>query len=299
MAKVSVIIPSYNRAHCIAACVTSVLNQTIQDIEVIIVDDNSADNTREIVEKINDERIKYFRHEKNMGGAVARNTGIKNSSGEFIAFLDSDDLWLPEKLEKQINLLETKGNSFGLCYTWFILQDPDGNEIMRLEYKVSGKSNPDLLIKNCVGTFSSVVFRKTVLDEIDGLDDKMRSCQDWDLFIRANQVTDICFVPEYLVIYLQDKKDKFRISSNPDAVIAGHKRLLAKNQELYAKVDPKIYAAVLKNFVHTFSVIGSVENTFSYGLKVIILAPSITNVFWFSKMIARIFKKKLTNSFGY
>jgi glycosyltransferase involved in cell wall biosynthesis len=299
MAKISVIIPSYNRAHCIAACISSVLTQTMQDLEVIVVDDNSTDNTKEVIKKITDPRVKYFCHEKNQGGAVARNTGIKNSSGEFIAFLDSDDLWLPEKLEKQIQLLESKGDDFGLCYTWFILQDPDGNEIMRLEYKVTGKSNPDLLVKNCVGTFSSVIFRKTVLDKINGLDEKMRSCQDWDLFIRANQVTDICYVPEYLVIYLQDKKDKFRISSNPSAVIDGHKRMLIKNKPLYDKIDKKVYTAVLKNFVHTFSVIGSIDNTIMFGLKVISLSPSICNILWFAKMIARIFKKKLTNSFGY
>lgn len=299
MSKVSVIIPSYNRAHCIAACIQSVLNQTMQDLEVIIVDDCSKDNTEEVVNKIQDPRVKFIRHDKNQGGAVARNTGIEKASGEFIAFLDSDDLWLPNKLEKQISFMEEKGDSFGLCYTWFILQDPEGNEIMRLEYDIQGREIPELLIRNYVGTFSSVVFRASVLKAVNGLDPKMRSCQDWDLFIRANQVTDICYVPEHLVIYLQDKKDQFRISSNPQAVIDGHLRLLSKNKNQYAKAGKSIYLQVLKNFTHTFSVICAWKLTASFGFKVLQLSPSVNNLFWFSKMMLRIIKKKLTKTVGY
>ena len=105
---VSIIIPTYNRAHLIGRAIQSVLNQTYQNFEIIVVDDGSTDNTEEMIKEFqkHDKRIKYIRHEKNRGGAAARNTGIKVARGEYIAFQDSDDEWLPEKLEKQMDVFQ-------------------------------------------------------------------------------------------------------------------------------------------------------------------------------------------------
>lgn len=98
---VSVVIPTYNRAHLVGRAIQSVLNQTYQDFEIIVVDDGSTDNTEEVVKSFNDPRIRYIRHDQNRGGSAARNTGIKMARGEYIAFQDSDDEWLPEKLESR------------------------------------------------------------------------------------------------------------------------------------------------------------------------------------------------------
>jgi len=98
---VSVIIPTYNRAHLVGRAIRSVLNQTYQDFEIIVVDDCSTDNTEEIVKGFNDHRIRYMRHDRNRGGSAARNTGIKASQGKYIAFLDSDDEWLLKKAESR------------------------------------------------------------------------------------------------------------------------------------------------------------------------------------------------------
>jgi len=98
---ISVIIPTYNRANFIDVAIKSVLNQSYQDFEIIIVDDGSTDNTEEIVKNFNDFRINYFFHKFNQGISAARNTGIKACQGKYIAFLDSDDEWLPEKLDKK------------------------------------------------------------------------------------------------------------------------------------------------------------------------------------------------------
>ena len=113
--KVSVIIPTYNRAHLVGRAIRSVLNQTYQDFEIIVVDDGSTDNTEEVVKSFNDPRIRYIRHEKNRGGSAACNTGIRAARGEYIAFQDSDDEWLPEKLEKQMQVFENTPTGVGGC----------------------------------------------------------------------------------------------------------------------------------------------------------------------------------------
>ena len=102
--KVSVVIPTHDRAHLVGRAIRSVLAQTFQDFEIIVVDDCSVDNTKEVVQSLADSRIRYLRHEINRGGSAARNTGIGAARGEWIAFLDSDDEWLPKKLEKQLEM---------------------------------------------------------------------------------------------------------------------------------------------------------------------------------------------------
>lgn len=116
---VSIIIPTYNRSQLIARAVKSVLNQTYQNFELIIIDDGSTDNTRELVTSFNDERIRYIRHEENKGEAAARNTGLKAARCDYIAYQDSDDEWLPEKLARQIELLQDASPEVGVIYTGF------------------------------------------------------------------------------------------------------------------------------------------------------------------------------------
>src|SRR4030095_982853 len=106
MPKVSVIIPTHNRAEFLRSAITSILNQTFQDFEIIIIDDASKDHTREIIAHFNDARIKVIHNQVSEGAAGARNIGIRNSTCEYIAFLDDDDEWLPEKLQMQICLLD-------------------------------------------------------------------------------------------------------------------------------------------------------------------------------------------------
>ena len=118
--KVSIILPTYNRAYIIEKGINSLLNQTYQDFEIIIVDDGSTDNTEEIIKKLQekDKRIKYIKLKTNKGAATARNIGIKAARGEYIAFQDSDDEWMHEKLEKQVKVLDTSSKEV-VVYTGF------------------------------------------------------------------------------------------------------------------------------------------------------------------------------------
>ena len=130
---VSIISPSYNCERFIGKTIDSVLAQTYENWELIIVDDCSTDNTDAVVAKYNDKRIKYLKNEKNSGAAVSRNKALREAKGRWVAFLDSDDLWLPEKLEKQIHFMESNGYHFS--YTNYEEIDEDGH---KLGVKVTG-----------------------------------------------------------------------------------------------------------------------------------------------------------------
>lgn len=125
---VSIIMPSYNTARYIADSINSVIKQTYENWELIIVDDCSNDNTDEIVNSfLKDERIKYFKNERNSGAAISRNKALREAKGRWIAFLDSDDLWGPEKLEKQINFM--KKNNYFFSYSYYQEIDEQGKNL--------------------------------------------------------------------------------------------------------------------------------------------------------------------------
>jgi len=130
--KVSVIIPTYNRANFLRSAIQSVLNQTFKDFEVIVVDDASTDNTRQLIHEFVDDRICYIAHNKNRGGSASRNTGIESSKGKFIAFLDDDDMWMPTKLEKQL-LLVNMNPEISVVYTGARIIDKDGKAGRQLQ----------------------------------------------------------------------------------------------------------------------------------------------------------------------
>src|SRR5215471_7855638 len=137
MPKVSVIIPTHNRAEFLRSAITSVLNQTYQDFEIIVVDDASTDKTPEVVASFHDGKIKYIRHDANKGDAGSRNTGIRNSSGDFLAFLDDDDEWLPEKLQMQVGLLRNSRVKVGGVYTGSLRIDKTTGKILAID--IAGK----------------------------------------------------------------------------------------------------------------------------------------------------------------
>jgi glycosyltransferase involved in cell wall biosynthesis len=296
---VSVVIPSFNRGHCIKACIESVLTQSFQDFEVIVVDDASKDDTREQVASVADARVRYIAHETNQGGAAARNTGIRASHAEFIAFLDSDDRWVADKLQKQLTLLRAKGSGYGFVYSWFIARDLAGQEVERCEHSIDGLAVPCLIARNYIGTFSSVVARRSALDAVDGLDEGMRSCQDWDLFLRLNAVTGVCCVEEHLVVYLQNRSDRDRISANPTAIVLGHRRMLQKIERNFPNLSVKSRVESLKGFAGAFVLAGAVGDVLSTALSVLRLAPSLANIHFLFWNLARVLKRVVTRDIGY
>lgn len=215
---VSVIIPTYNRAHSIGKSIKSILTQTYQNFEVIVVDDRSTDNTEEIVKSFNDPRIKYIQHQHNSGAAIARNTGIENSLGRYIAFLDSDDEWLPAKLAKQVELLQQSKPEVGVVYTGLEIIN-ELNQVKRIKVPTyRGSLQNILLFANVVGTPSTVMVKREYLQQVKGFDpDILQFAADADLWVRLSKYCEFEVISEVLVRYLESDSD--RLSTNPQAVI--------------------------------------------------------------------------------
>jgi len=177
---VSVIIPAYNRAAPITRCIQSVLSQTFFDFEIIVIDDGSTDQTREIVMDIHDERIRLICHESNLGAAAARNTGMKAAGGKYIAWLDSDDEWLPEKLQIQLQALEEAAPDQRASCTVYERIEKSGSRIY-----VPNQVDYRKLFLGCdLSPGSTLLFDRQLLDEIGYIDTSLPRYEDWDWLLR-------------------------------------------------------------------------------------------------------------------
>lgn len=206
MPKVSVILTTYNRASTgfLEQAIESVLNQTFKDFELLIVDDGSTDNTKEVCRKyLSYERVKYI-YQKNRGLAGARNIGIKKSLGKYICFLDDDDVWLPEKLATQISFIENLDDpKFGLCHTALKLIDQNGKETGEVQsHDASGYIFEELLCENIVDGPSSVLIPKFVFDDIGLFDENFGSfVEDYYMWLNIAKKYNVYSVKEPLVLY--------------------------------------------------------------------------------------------------
>ena len=186
---ITVIIPTYNRSELLARSVSSVLAQTYPTLELIIVDDGSTENIFEAVEAIAPGSATVIRRESRGGAAAARNTGCEVARGEFIAFLDSDDEWLPEKLEAQISFLG--GNpEIALCCTAFVLVRGDGQEEIR-KFGKNEMDTADLAFGCEVSPGSSLVFRNELFSGIGLFDTTIPRFEDWDWLVRGSALSRI------------------------------------------------------------------------------------------------------------
>jgi glycosyltransferase involved in cell wall biosynthesis len=224
MVKVSIVIPAYNALEYLPVALDSIYGQTFSDFEVLIIDDGSKDKTSEWAKKINDPRIRYvFQH--NQGVSAARNTGIRLSQGEYIAFLDADDLWEPTKLEKQVRLLENHPEA-GLAFTWTAIADERGVPTGEIIPSAEGDTLQQLLEFNTVVCGGSVpMLRRSCFDVIGGFDTSMKHLEDLDLYIRVARKFLFMGIPEPLVRYRQHANSG---STDCDACRQSYERILQR-----------------------------------------------------------------------
>lgn len=288
---ITVVIPTYNRALTIERAVKSVITQTYKNLEIIIVDDASTDNTCDILNKLEIENnIHIIKHEQNMGGSVARNTGIYAAKGEYIAFLDSDDEWLPNKLSEQMKIIR-KDKEVGMVYTNYYLVDQDTNKIMSL-YTNKHINNVlyNLLFCNFIGSTSTILVKKDCMMKICGFDANLPSCQDWDIYIRIAHLYKIVGIDEPLIKYYIHNNS---ITGSQEKSLMGHEIVLnkileiAENSSIYKNKLNKIKAVHTFNLAHIMLRFDEFEKARKYFIKALLLYPY--NFRYFTSVIVSLF----------
>jgi glycosyltransferase involved in cell wall biosynthesis len=202
MPRVSVIIPAYNSMTYLPATIENVLGQTFTDFEVLVVDDGSSDRTAAWVSQVQDRRVRLI-SQANQGTCAARNTGIALAQGEYIAFLDADDLWHPTKLAKQVCYLDERPE-VGLVYTWTVLIDPEGKPTGRVfASRAQGDVWQQLVQHNITESGSSFMMRRQCFETVGVFDPNLPHAGDWDMCLRIAARYSFGVIEEPLVYYRQ------------------------------------------------------------------------------------------------
>jgi len=292
MPKVSVILPTYNRAHLVNRAIQSVLAQSYKDFELIIIDDGSTDNTEEIIKIFDDTRIRYVRYNENKGAAAARNIGIRLALGEFIAFQDSDDEWLSDKLKKQMDIFEKLPSEVGIIYSsaWRI-----SDTKKELENTNTIMPEDGIIYKEAINRVRpacpSSILRREVFDKVGMFDENFLRWEDRDFFIR---------VSKYYLFYHLDEP-LLNIYRTPGSLSWKRKNLVLARKlfldkyygDFEKKRNRKLLCEYQYSIGHDFCQKGEMLEGIKYFIQVIKNCP------WHAKALtaipATLFGKKIYN----
>ncbi len=239
MPTVSVIIPTYNRPDLVKKAIQSVLNQTYHDFEIIVVDDGIKKRAEEAVKSFSNQQIRYIKHPQNRGGAAARNTGIRASGGRFIAFLDDDDEWLPEKLEIQMKEFANTPAEVGFCFTAVTQKRDEGNFSSQVPSGIIDYYERSLQTFKGILT-SSLIVKKKAFDNVGLFDENFPSHQEAELMIRLSREYKGLGINKPLVVMTVFSKHQ-SVGKNLDNRIAGREQILEKHFAKFRK-RPQILA---------------------------------------------------------
>ncbi|MBI1687013.1 glycosyltransferase family 2 protein [Caulobacter hibisci] len=275
--QVAAVIPVRNRRDVLVRAIRSIQAQTSPVAEIIIVDDASTDDTpdRVLAMAVEDPRIKLLRQPARAGASAARNRGVNAAAADWIAFLDSDDEWFPEKMALQAAALSAAPDSVASFTAQQIVSDDGPAAVFRPAADISLR---DLQQLNVLSTTSSALVRRSSLIEVKGFDESLPSCQDWDLWLRLRALGPFAIVREPLVSFYQSGTD--RISRNMEAVLKGHEVLFARieseaqggpvfRRRLRAKHQMRMSQIYLKDM-------GQPRTGFAYALRSMSLWPTKT-----------------------
>jgi glycosyltransferase involved in cell wall biosynthesis len=242
---VSVIIPVYNGAKFIGSAIESAREQTYTNLEIIVVDDGSTDETHSIIEThaAKDSRVRGIR-QANGGVAKARNLAVAETRGEFVAPLDADDLWLPNKIERQVRQMLNAGDDTGLVYSWWASIDENGKVLDRSpRWMIEGNVLETLIIINFTGNASVPLFRKHCLEEAGGYNEKLAAsnaggCEDWEAVLRVAAHYRLAVVPDILVGY---RRQPGSMSTAGDTMWRSQQMVMQGMRELRPDLNPALY----------------------------------------------------------
>lgn len=242
---VSIITPTYNCAKFIGATIESVLNQTYQNFEMIIVDDASKDNTEEVVKSFKDKRIKYIRLSKNSGPAVARNRAMEEAKGKYMAFLDSDDLWKREKLEKQINFI--KKNKYKIICSDYEQIDEEGNKLNKI-IPCKKKVNYNGILLSCPVGNSTVFYDVSKLGKFKV--PNIRKRNDDALWLQILKKEEYMYGQKEVLMEYRIRQNS--VSSNKLSLIKYHWQLYREIEHL--SVIRSVFHIVVWGFLKVFHI---------------------------------------------
>jgi glycosyltransferase involved in cell wall biosynthesis len=241
--RVSVVIPAYERADVVGRAIDSALAQTVTDIEVLVVDDGSDDDTDAVVEGYEDERVRYLAHETNRGVSAARNTGVEAARGDYVAFLDSDDEWLPRKLARQLAVLADRGDGWvgaycdvataGLSTAGRLATVVSAKLFRTRAPREGGRELAESLLSMQVfmGPGSTLLVEREVLAATGGFDEGLSIYEDWDLVLRVLAEGKLAYVDEPLAL------THFTGDAPAEAYVENDRRYLERNAALVADLE--------------------------------------------------------------
>lgn len=246
MPLISVIVPAYNAERTILDTIRSVQQQTFRDLELIVVDDGSTDRTLELVERVAEPRLRVV-SQPNAGVSAARNRGIALAAGACLTFLDADDLWMPEKLERQWAALEAHPGA-GVAYSWTYFIDEDG----RLLYAqdpvfYEGDVLKELLVRNFIASGSNVLVRREAIEASGGFDPDLNFSADWEFCVRLAARSPFVVVPEYHILYRQSSSS---MSTRLDLV--WEQKTLLAIERAFRAISPNLQPLKVRRTVNAY-----------------------------------------------
>ena len=263
---VSIIIPTYNREKLLSRAIKSIQQQTYTDWELIVVDDDSTDGTEEEIMKIKDSRIRYVKNDENIGAAGSRNHGVSLAKGDYIAFQDSDDVWRPDKLGKQMRYLCAK-DGYDMVYCSFLRHYLDGRDLVVPNQQVGDREGwifNTILVNNVIGT-PTILIRRDKFWEYGGFDTTLRALEDWDFVLRVSKNCRIGFLPEILVDAYQTAGS---ISYDGAGYFEARCKMITSNVEYLQEIG--LFDKLVLDVFHRAEqrgVLESVEKIFMLSLK--------------------------------
>ncbi|AFY58652.1 glycosyl transferase [Rivularia sp. PCC 7116] len=200
MPLISVIVPVYNGETTIKETIESVLNQTFVNLELIVIDDGSQDSTLNVIANIQDSRLKVFSY-KNAGVAISRNRGIKKAGGQFISFLDADDLWTLDKLESQLKALQSTPQA-AVAYSWVDYINAEGEFLHNGNHiTINGDAYKQMLVENVLENGSNPLIIREALIQVGGFNQSLTPAEDWDMWLRLAARYEFVTVPSPQILY--------------------------------------------------------------------------------------------------
>jgi len=277
---VSVIIPNYNYAHYLPAAIDSVFGQTYPNLEVIVVDDGSTDHSKEVLAGYGDRVVSVF--QQNQGVSAARNNGVRASSGELIAFLDADDVWLPTKVAQQVQRFDNDA-ALGLVHVGVDEVDTRGNSLITRLDGLSGQVEKELIMltsRSIFGGGSGLMVPRRVFDEVGGFDQGLSTSADWDIFYQICERYPVEFVPEILLKYrVHDSNMHGNVPVMEHDMTRAFEKAFRRPRPEVAAIKNQAYGRLHQILAASYFVAGSYPSFVRHAVKSLIYNPQNISYF--------------------